>query len=208
MAFRVRGRRGRGSRRRAGAMFARLRGLYRSRCRSYRGSGSWRWSWSRSRRARRRGVQGNRVLLVIGRGRCRRRFRFGGFRRALVVRRLPGHRSETWQMRTQITGRNLVNDLYCIGGRWRLAVGQKSRQDEDRKEQKHSMADCGGEDRRRITPSRLLIVGAKDRRCHASIHPPPHLSTSAAGTTVTIPTFSMPADLIAAIVRITAPYGT
>jgi len=31
---------------------------------------------------------------------------------------------------------------------------------------------------------------------------------SEAGISVTIPTFSIPADLIAAMVRITSPYGT
>src|SRR5208283_3248115 len=95
-----------------------------------------------------------------------------------------------------------------IGG-----MQKKARRDEEHNREQRRVAKRGDENRREISDSRRLLVSVTVRRCHtqrslrarggADVPAP-----SAAGISVTIPRFSIPAALIAAIVRITSPYGT
>src|SRR5260370_37270438 len=80
---------------------------------------------------------------------------------------------ESRQMRSEVTGRKLVEDFDGIRRRWRflrVQVAGENHEDEDKElpVSRRGYDDCGEK-----TPARRLLVATQDRSCPAFIRPPP-----------------------------------
>src|SRR5208337_85531 len=122
---------------------------------SWLGRGSRGWSVGRLR------IYLERVLIVVEREFCFGRLgldlRFFGLGRRLpgFIRRVP---IDARQMRSEVAGRNVIDDFHRVCG-WRGFFGmQKARRDEEHHREQRRVPERGDEDRREISDSRRLLV--------------------------------------------------
>src|SRR5260370_39239660 len=81
------------------------------------------------------------------------------------------------QMRPEIAGRNIIDDLYRVRRRRRVGLMQKSRRDEEEQREQREMAERGDNNRRGVPGPRQCRAFVTVRRCHVR----PHFANAAGG---------------------------